>query len=136
METGIKEFFDKNDQFARHSGCVLLEAHNGFARGKMEIQPFHFNGMATVHGGAIFTLADYVFAAAGNSHGTAAVAVNVSITYMKAARTGTLYAEARELSRNPKLASYTINVTDDDGDLIAVFQGMVYRKKDPIPPRE
>ena len=63
----------------------------------------------------------------------AAVAVNVSITYMKAVSTGTLRAEARELSANPKLGSYTVNVTDDGGALIAVFQGLVYRKDQPLP---
>jgi len=33
---------------------------------------------------------------------------------------------------NQKLASYTVNVTDEQGVLIAVFQGMVYRKKETI----
>jgi acyl-CoA thioesterase len=70
---------------------------------------------------------------ASNSHGTVAVAINATISYLKAARGGTLFAEAHEVSRDAKLASYTVNVTDDTGDLVAVFQGMVYRKKDPIP---
>jgi acyl-CoA thioesterase len=61
------------------------------------------------------------------------VAVNVSITFMKAARTGTLWAEARELSKNFKLGSYTVEVKDDEGDLIALFQGLVYRKSEKIP---
>ena len=51
---------------------------------------------------------------------------------MKAVGEGTLTAEAREVSRNPKLASYTITITDDSGDLIATFQGMVYRKKNKL----
>jgi len=66
-----------------------------------------------VHGGAIFTLADLAFAAASNSHGTVAVAINASIWFVTAAREGTLYAEAKEVSRNPKLATYSIQVTDD-----------------------
>jgi acyl-CoA thioesterase len=61
-----------------------------------------------------------------------AVAINASISYLKAARKGTLFAEAKEVSLNPKLATYTIDVTDDSGDRIAVFQGTVYRKKDKI----
>lgn len=62
-----------------------------------------------------------------------AVAINVSISFMKAGTAGMLYADAREITINPKLGTYTIDITDDAGDLVAVFQGMVYRKKEHIP---
>jgi acyl-CoA thioesterase len=127
----ISDFF-KNDRFARHSGIELLEIGEGRAKAKMTIQDSHLNGVNLVHGGAIFTLADLVFAAASNSHGTVAVAINASIWFVKAATEGTLYAEATEVSLNPKLATYSIKVTDEAGELIAIFEGMVYRKKDPI----
>ena len=78
-------------------------------------------------------MADFAFAAASNSHGTVAVAVNVSITFMKAGHTGTLWAEAREVSKNFKLGSYTVEVKDDAGDLVALFQGLAYRKSEKIP---
>ena len=126
--------FFKNDRFAERVGIELLDVSEGSARGKMEIQDHHLNSVNIVHGAAIFSLADLVFSVASNSHGTVAVAVNVNITFMKAASGGTLFAEATEVSRNPKLASYTIRVTDEAGDLIALFQGMVYRKKDKIFP--
>lgn len=51
---------------------------------------------------------------------------------MKSASAGTLYADAREISINPKLGTYTIDVTNEAGDLMAVFQGMVYRKKEKL----
>jgi acyl-CoA thioesterase len=91
------------------------------------------NGLGTVHGGAIFTLADFAFAAACNSHGTVSVALNVSITFMKAATTGTLWADAREVSKNFKVGSYAIEIKDDLGELVAQFQGLAYRKKDKLP---
>jgi len=131
----IRNFF-KNDRFAKHSGVELLEVSPGYAKTKMEVQDRHLNGVDVVHGGAIFTLADLAFAAASNSHGTVAVAINASIWYVKAGRQGTLYAEAREESRNPKLATYSIEVTDDSGEMIAKFEGMVYRKKDQIAPAD
>ncbi len=130
MQT-LKEFF-KNDRFAAANGIELMEVSAGRARVKMEITENHLNGVNIVHGGAIFTLADLAFAAASNSHGTVAVAINASIWYVKAAMEGTLFAEAREVSMNPKLATYTIEVTDQTGELIASFQGMVYRKQQSI----
>jgi len=127
----IKEFF-KNDRFAARSGIELLEVSEGYAKARMRIEDHHLNGINVVHGGAIFTLADLAFAAASNSHGTVAVAINASIWYVKAAMEGTLFAEAKEISLNPKLATYSIEITDDSGEIVATFEGMVYRKKQTI----
>jgi acyl-CoA thioesterase len=128
----LKQFF-KKDRFAALSGVELLSVAPGQARASMRLHPHHLNGMGTVMGGAIFTLADFAFAAASNSHGTAAVAINVSISFLKAAQTGTLWADAREMAKNFKLGAYTVEVRDDAGDLVALFQGMAYRKKDKLP---
>ena len=123
----------KNDRFARHTDIELLTVSTGHATAKMILHPHHQNGLGTVQGGAIFTLADFCFAAACNSYGTVAVALNVSITFMKAATAGTLWAEAREVSKNFKVGSYAVEVKDDHGDLVAQFQGLAYRKKDKLP---
>jgi acyl-CoA thioesterase len=128
----IKQYF-RNDQFANRSDIELLTVAPGHATAKMTLHPHHWNALKTVQGGAIFTLADFTFAAAANSHGTVAVAINVNITFMKAASSGTLWAEARELSKNFKIGAYAVEVKDDHGDLIAQFQGLAYRKKDKLP---
>jgi acyl-CoA thioesterase len=132
METP-KQFFNERDQFARSNGIKLISVSAGRAEATMTLEPRHWNGVNLAHGGAIFTLADFAFAAAANSHGTIAVAINVSITFLKATSTGSLRAEAREVALNPKLGSYTVEVKDEQGDLVAVFQGLAYRKKDPLP---
>jgi acyl-CoA thioesterase len=123
----------EGDRFSAQAGIELLTLAHGHATAKMTLTPQHLNGLQTVHGGAIFTLADFTFAAACNSYGTMAVAINVSINFMKAASTGTLWAEAREVSKNFKIATYTVEVKDDSGDLVATFQGLAYRKKDRLP---
>ncbi len=123
----------KNDRFAERTNVELLSVSPGFATAKMVLHLHHLNGLGSVQGGAIFTLADYAFAAACNSHGTVAVALNVSITFMKAAKSGTLWAEAREVSKNFKVGSYVVEVKDDQRDLVATFQGLAYRKKDKLP---
>jgi acyl-CoA thioesterase len=61
------------------------------------------------------------------------VALDVSIVFMKAAATGTLWAEAREASKNYKIGLYQVDIKDDQGDLVAQFQGVAYRKKDKLP---
>jgi len=120
--------FFEADIFARQAGIELIEVSPGRARVRMEIKEQHMNGHSTVHGGAIFTLADTAFALASNSHGIPAAAINAHISYLTSARSGILYADAEEYAKNPKLASYTVKVTGEKGEKIAIFQGMVYRK--------
>jgi acyl-CoA thioesterase len=127
----IKEFF-KRDRFAEHCGIELVEVSPGSAKAEMLVKKEHLNGLNTVHGGTIFTLADFAFAAAANSYGQITVAVNVSITYMKALTMGKITAEAREISRNHKLSTYTIHVYNDAGEVAAVFQGLAYQKRESI----
>lgn len=127
----IKEFF-KRDKFAEFCGIKLVDVSPGRARTEMEIKKNHLNGVNTVHGGAIFTLADFAFAVAANSYGQVTVAINVSITYMTAATAGKITAEAREISRNPKLSTYTIDIYNEKGDVIAVFQGLAYQKRESL----
>ncbi|MBN2438140.1 MAG: PaaI family thioesterase [Deltaproteobacteria bacterium] len=125
----IQAFFRK-DLFAGFVGIELIEACNGRARARLPIGDRHRNGLGLVHGGAIFTLADLAFAAAVNSRGRAAVAIHCSISYLKAAAGDVLFAEAEEVSCGPKIAAYTIRITDAPGEIIARFEGMAYRKKD------
>ena len=121
--------FFEMDEFAHYLGIELLEISEGRAKARLEIKQHHLNSHKTVHGGVLFALADAVFAVASNSYGTAAVAIHADISYFKAATEGVLTAEALELSRSAKLASYSINISDDKGIIIAAFQGMVYRKE-------
>lgn len=113
-------------------GVELLEISEGRAKTMLKLEPRHLNGLGIVQGGVIFTLADFALAAAANSHGTAAVLINSSISYFKAVSSGTLYATAEEESCNPKLATYIIRVTNEAGELLALIQSTAYRKKDQI----
>jgi acyl-CoA thioesterase len=129
--TTIEAYF-KRDSYAESMGIKLLEFSEGRAKAKLEITKNHLNSAGTVHGGVIFTLADFAFAVAAHSHGTVAAAINSGISFLKAVSAGVLYAEAKEISFHPKLASYTVDVTNEKNELIASFQGMVYRKKDTL----
>jgi acyl-CoA thioesterase len=127
----VRRFF-RRDRFGALAGVRLVEVRPGFARARMRVGPAHLNGVDVAQGGAIFTLADLTFAAACNSHGRVAVAVNVSISFVKAAGPGWLEAEACEMARSPRLSSVTVHVRDGTGELVAVFQGLAYRKKETL----
>lgn len=123
----VKEFNDK-DAFAKHCGVEILEIGEGSARGRLALQPHHLNGVGIAHGAAIFTLADAVFAAASNSHGYVAVAININISYLKATESGVIFADAVENNARGRVGSYTITITDESGQTVAIFEGLVYRK--------
>lgn len=128
----MQDFFNSNDLFAKGLGMRIVALDEGYARARMEIAKEHTNGVGIAHGGVVFSLADFAFAAASNSPGRSAVAINVSIAYHKAVHQGILIAEANEISRGFKLATYLVSVYDEDGELCASFQGTVYRKKDQL----
>jgi acyl-CoA thioesterase len=121
------------DPFAKSMGIELQELRPGYSRVAMTLTPEMVNFHGTPHGGAIFSLADAAFAAAGNSHGQAAVALSMTIQYLAAAEPGTrLIAEAQELRKGNRTGFYQITVKAEAGDLVAVCQAVVYRKKESL----
>ncbi len=127
--TDTKEMFMKKDALARHLGIELVEARPGYARAVMEVRPELLNGAGVTHGGAIFSLADIVFAAASNAHGPLALALNVNIQFLKTTSLGSvLTATAREENITKKTGLYRMEVRDAADNLVAVAEGLVYRK--------
>ena len=131
MSDVIQRFID-NDRFAGLIGVEIVEHGRGTAKARLKLREEHLNSANTAHGGLIFSLADAVFSVASNSHGTLAMAINVSISFFKAVRKGILTADGREISCNPRLATYLIEIRDETDDLVASFQGTVYRKRDKL----
>ncbi|KAA6349713.1 Acyl-coenzyme A thioesterase PaaI [termite gut metagenome] len=127
-----KDFF-KNDHFAAESGIELLEIEEGYGKAKLEVTTRHLNAGSTTQGGAIFTLADLALAAAANSHGTLALSLSSHITFLRGSVPGDiLYAEARERYCGKRTGHYQVDVVNQDGKLIAVFEATVFRKDDQI----
>jgi acyl-CoA thioesterase len=129
----VKRHF-KEDHFAATSGVDILELRQGYARTALTIEDRHLNSVGITQGGAIFTLADLAFAMACNSGGNVAVAINTSLSFLKATISGTLTAEATEVSRSRRISTCTVEVADEDGELVALFQGTAYIKSEPFPP--
>ena len=123
----------KDEPFANHMGIRLRDLTPGCAvvEARFSEKMTDFNGL--IHGGAIFALMDEAFAAASNSHGTIALALNLDVIFLESPKINSLLiAQAKEQSRRGKIATYQIEVVqkDEDGDKkIAVCQALVYRKE-------
>ena len=120
--------FFKKDRFAVLAGAELLEVKEGYARARMKITPDHLNGGGVCQGGALFTLADLAFAAAVNSHLQLTFSTTSNITYLRSIAEGTVYAEAVELVNHKRMPYAEVKMTDEHGELIAIFTSSGYRK--------
>jgi acyl-CoA thioesterase len=127
----VRALFDQ-DGFARHLGIEMHEIAPGYAKASMRLGPSHLNAFGIPHAGALFALADTAFGAAVNAMGRQALAVNVNGSFISAARGGLLTAEAREVSTGAKLASYAMEVRDEDGEVLATFQGLAYLRREDV----
>ena len=132
MDPSVKDAIHRAvaaEPFARTLNMELVALERGYSRVEMTYDPATMNNIyAQAHGGAIFALIDEAFEAAGQTEGTVAVALNVSVTYVSTPIPGArLQAEAREVNRTKKTAVYDISVTDKNGSLIAVCQALAYR---------
>jgi acyl-CoA thioesterase len=118
----------ESDSFCETLGIELVALEPGYARTELTVTEELLNFHGTPHGGAIYSLADAAFAAASNSHGETAVALETNISYLDAVETGeTLTATAEETHLGGQTAEYEITVTDENADRIATFRGRVYR---------
>lgn len=128
----LSEFF-ANDHFAALAGVKLVEVRQGYARATMPVTETVLNASGWVQGGALFTLADLAFAAAVNTHEALTVSVNSHIAFFKSAREGLLTAEAHEVIDHRRLPYGEVRITDENGELLALFTSSGYRKSVTIP---
>jgi acyl-CoA thioesterase len=142
-----------DDPFCARLGVRLRSIGPGRATAELELDAGLTNFHGTPHGGAVYAVADAAFAAASNSHGDPAVALETNVSYLAAADVGeTLVARAEETHRTRRTAEYEVVVRaaregDDGGDgadedegddapvgddgrngeRVATFRGRVYR---------
>ncbi len=127
----LRRFFGR-DRFAAGAGIRLVDCGPGRSVARMTLRPDHMNGVDVAQGGAIFTLADFAFAVACNSHGPVALAIDVSISFLAATRSGTLTATALEVSRSARLSRVEVTVRDAKGAAVALFHGTAYVTRESI----
>jgi len=133
MDTDTARSIFSQDRYAALTGIEIVETSKGYCKTRLIIEDKHLNAANVVQGGAIFTLADLAFAVASNSQGQLALAINANISFLGSKSSGTLYATATEVNKPKRLGAYDVLVTDEQGDIIARFNGMVYRKKQKFP---
>ena len=113
----------------------LVSCEPGRAVMRMAVREPMLNGHDICHGGLIFTLADSTFAYACNSRNHATVAAGCSIEFLRPGRLGdVLTCEGVERVLQGRHGVYDMTVTNQDGEVIALFRGKSTQIKGPVIP--
>ena len=117
------------DRFATENGMTLDELDEAHAVTSLTVGTRHKNAYGGVMGGAIFTLADFAFAALTNDRERVAVAQQVSVNFLAAAKGDRLIATARYKKDGRASCVVNVDVVDDTGREIAQFVGTGFKLK-------
>ena len=117
------------DRFATENGMTLEERDESHAVTSLALGARHRNALGGVMGGAIFTLADFAFAALTNDRERVAVAQQVSVNFLAAAKGDRLIATARYKTDGRASCVVNVDVVDDTGREIAQFVGTGFKLK-------
>ena len=116
------------DPFSQWLGISVLEVAPHAVTVRMTVREEMLNGFRVCHGGVTFSLADSALAFASNTHGRITMSIENSISYPIAISAGeVLTARAEEESASNRLAFYRVAVRRQDGVVVALFRGTVYR---------
>ncbi|WP_319413692.1 hydroxyphenylacetyl-CoA thioesterase PaaI [uncultured Cohaesibacter sp.] len=112
------------DAASQDLGLKLERIAPGEATVSMTVSKSMTNGHGNAHGGFLFALADSAFAFACNSYNQITVGQNCTIHYLAPGTLGDrLTARATEIFRSGRSGLYDVQVTREDGMVIAEFRG-------------
>jgi acyl-CoA thioesterase len=133
MKTAANKIVDnmmEKDLFSQWMGIERVEEREGYCQLKMVIRPEMCNGFGIAHGGITYSVADSALAFASNSSGRHAVSIETSISHIKSLKPGdTIIATAQEKNTTRSIGIYEITIVKEDGELVALFKGIVFRKE-------
>ncbi|MFO3724761.1 PaaI family thioesterase [Pseudomonas sp. HLMP] len=122
-----------NNPFLQGLGVELVTWVDGEAEFHMPIQAQHLNRQGMLHGGLVATLLDAACGYAGlhaseheeEIHG---VTVMLNISYLSAAREGTVIAKGKVTRSGRSLYFVQGTLTSNQGELLATAQGTFKRR--------
>ncbi len=127
---GVFDRLMEFDAFSRWLGIELLEEGIGHCSIQMTVRAEMLNGFGVAHGGITFSLADSAFAFACNSQGRHAVSIHCTVEHVAPVfENDVLTAVATEEHLGHQISNYAIQVRNQDGNPVAFFRGVAYRKK-------
>ncbi|MCH2235433.1 MAG: hotdog fold thioesterase [Crocinitomicaceae bacterium] len=118
----------EGDELSKWLGISILDYTKGHCKIQMTVRKEMVNGFQVAHGGITYSLADSCLAFSINGHGIKSMSIETSISHIKPVHVGdVLTAQANQISLSNKIGIHSVDVTNQDGVLVAQFKGTCYR---------
>lgn len=118
MDQRIKEKIieiARDNEYMRNLGLEFLQIETGYIRGRMPVKPAIINPYGSVHGGALYALADIMAGLTACTGGTFVSTVNGHMSYLKPGmNTAYITCEAKVLHAGKKIITVTVALYNDD----------------------
>ncbi len=108
------EYTNQNNPFMTHSGITVTSLKLDQAQGQLNAGPEQLNIIGSVHGGALFTLADCLAGLAARSNGGRYTTLDSSFHYLKAGKPGVIYGQAEMVHRGRSTCVVRVQITQEE----------------------
>ena len=125
---------EKANLFVRYNHIELLSVEPDVAHLKLEVCAESKNPYGVIHGGALFTMADNGAGVAACTDGRHYVTRSTSFTLVSNQMGGTVYAEARVRHRGKSTCLVAVDITGEDGKLLATGEFTYFHIDKPFLP--
>lgn len=113
--------------FAQYNHMELESVQPDRAVFRLEIRPETKNPFGMVHGGALYTMADNAAGTAVHTDGRAYVTQTSSLHFLRNQAAGTVRAEGRVRHRGKSTCLVEVDITGQDGTLLATGEFTFFR---------
>jgi len=112
---------NNHSEFAKALGFRITDLSYGYARSELDLDERHLNWLGTVHGGAIWSLADHTVGALGSVIEKGAVNIQTSFSFISMAPPGQrIISEASLIKETSKTLVAQVEVKTEDDRIIGV----------------
>lgn len=123
----IKEHFSNNVPFIKFMDIKVEKTAKGYAKISMPVDERHGNTYGVTHGGIVAAIVDLAGGIALRTLKVKIVTIETSTTYFKPTKLGQrIYATANYLNGGKKVLHATVEITDEQGEVIAGGRGIYY----------
>lgn len=124
---------ETDKKFLTMLGIEIESVEPGRAVSHMVVREDMLNSGNFCHGGFLFFLADNAFAYAALSNNQAMVTLSAHVIFTHAARLDDrLTATAEIVTASGRTGSGDVEIVNQNGETVARFQGVVYRRKETV----
>lgn len=118
--------------FGKYTGIEITEARDGHAKARMKVEEFSHNSGGTIHGGALFTLADSVAGSAAFSLKNRVTTLDAAVNFLRPGRkTDFVYGEANVIKGGSSILVIDVKLHDERQNLLlsGTFSFFVFKEK-------